>query len=138
MDGMNGVGPGAVDLGALRRAEVPAELRAAAEVEGEVRAGLRCGGCQRRVTSGFRVHAVLVALIGGKGAIEHRTQTCCVDPECGYLLTLLRSPHSRAVERVAYRFLDDEATRAALGLDPSPPEPADPMPVAPEPEPVSS
>lgn len=135
MSGLNGVGPGAVDLAALRRAEVPPKMKAEAQEEGEVRAGLRCSGCRRRVTSGLRVHAVLVAVVGGQGAISHVAETVCTDPECGRMLQLIMSDGAVAVEKVTFRFLDDDMTRAALGLDPLPDGPA---PVAPEPEPVAA
>jgi hypothetical protein len=134
-NGMNGVGPGAVDLGALRRADVPQALRVAAEEEGEVKGGLRCSGCRRRVTSGLRVHAILIAFVGGQGAIKHTAETVCTDPECGRMLELLRDENAVAVEKVGYRFLDDDATRAALGLGPLPDGPA---PIAPEPGPVAA
>jgi hypothetical protein len=133
----NGAGGGVPDLSRIPMRDIPPDMKAAALEEGEVRAGLRCFGCRRRVESGFKVHAILVAFVGGQGAIEHVTHTVCTDPECDAFLTLLRADESVAVERVAHRFLDDEATRAALGLPPRDPD-LSPEPSAPDPEPVAA
>jgi hypothetical protein len=101
------------DLSALGAAELPPEMRAAALEEGEVQAGLRCSGCRRRVSHGFRVGSFRTAYVQGRGVIEARFEVVCTEKDCDRLAVLIEGG-AVSVEAVRRKFLDEDPALVAL------------------------
>jgi hypothetical protein len=108
---------GAVDLSALRGGtELPPDIKAAALEEGELRAGLRCGGCRQRVSHGFEFTLIRAEYRPelASGGIKAEKRVACADPECGYAVQCVEIG-AVAMREVKYMFLDEGAAGRVLG-----------------------
>jgi hypothetical protein len=107
----------------LSRAAVLGELSQEVQVEAEVHSGMRCGGCRRRITLGFRFVNFRAELgrRSGRGVIEKQETFACTRADCDYAMKAAQK--SVAVSKVEYAWLDDPATAAVFGRQAE--EPAD-------------
>lgn len=120
MESSNGPRMSVPDLGALGKpVELPEEMRKAAMVAGELRMGLRCAGCEKRVHHGFQL-AVLAAGYDpqeGKGRIDAQWITVCNDPQCGFGPKLVVDGKATAMREVRHKFFDELANDEEVGPD---------------------
>lgn len=84
---------------------------------GEKRAGLRCGGCGKRISQGWEFVRMLVQQ-GPKGpaVIAQRSYACNDEVNCGVFVAM--AEQADAFRTIQWQFLDDASVREALGFEP--------------------
>lgn len=101
---------GAVDLDSLR-AMTP-EKQAEGQFYAEMNAGMRCGGCGRRITLGFKFTAFRTEYVEGQATAVAIVKSACTRPECDHAGKLQAA--SSAAEAVEFAWFDEAGADAPV------------------------
>jgi hypothetical protein len=101
---------GAVDLGAIK---LTLEDRAVGQFYAEMKAGMRCGGCGRRIgVGGFRFTAFRTEVVEGQPTVVAMVKSACARDDCNHADSLKGS--ADVVEMCEFVWLDEAGEDAPV------------------------
>lgn len=97
--------------------EMTPEEHEKAKVLAEVKAGLRCDGCERRVTHAFEFTFIQFGKVDGRTFANYTQVVACsgADGKCDHAAVMAQDERCVAMREVKQRFIDTPEMRELLG-----------------------